>query len=197
MKKKAWHASGRKGRVFFILCFCLLLFGNGYHGVDEQKKSRAVYNALQKNRAHLFEVVTVFDGDTIQVKGLDRIFKIRLIGIDCPEMGFNSQKGQPFSQTAKHYLVHLIDHHRVRIKPFGTDTYNRQLAEVFADHKNLNLEMIKAGLAEVYSGKLPEALDWPRYLEAEKRARNKEMGMWTQGRSYKSPRQWRRENPRK
>jgi endonuclease YncB( thermonuclease family) len=35
----------------------------------------------------------------------------------------------------------------------GPDRYGRTLGEVFVDGKSVNLEMIKAGLAEVYRGK--------------------------------------------
>ncbi len=204
-------------RIFLVFFLSLFIYGNIYFWIDEkgtkhftnvspplsdlvqeEKESRAVYKTLlsKKNKAHLFKVIRIFDGDTIQVKGLDLIFKIRLVGIDCPETGFNGQQDQPFSQKAKQYLIHLLDHHKVTIKTYGTDVYNRQLAEVFADNKNINLEMIKAGLAEVYTGKLPGKLDSQAYLNEEEIARKTKKGMWTQGHSYKSPRQWRKENPR-
>jgi len=204
--------------VFLVLFFSLFLYGDIYSringneikyfsifsfplnkAVEEQKESTAVYKTLlsQKTKAHRFDVIKIFDGDSIQVKGLDRIFTIRLVGIDCPEIGFDGQKGQPFSQKAKQYLMYLLDHHRVTIKPYGTDAYNRQLAEVFTGTKNLNLEMIKAGLAEVYTGKLPKKFDSQRYLKEEAKARKLGKGMWTQGRFYKRPWKWRKEHPRK
>lgn len=205
-------------RIFLVLFCSFFLYGNIYFWidengtkhfsnvslplnktVDEQKESKAVFKKLssKKNNAPLFEVVKIFDGDTIRVKGLDLIFKIRLVGIDCPEIGYNGRKNQPFSQKAKQYLIHLLEHQKVAIKTYGTDVYNRQLAEVFTDTKNINLEMIKAGMAEVYTGKLPEKLDSQGYLKEEETARNMGRGMWTQGHFYKSPRQWRKENPRK
>lgn len=200
--------------VFFLSLF---LYGNIYFWVDEkgtkhftnvshplnetiqeQEESKAVFKKLssKKNNAHLFEVVKIYDGDTIQVKGLDLIFKIRLVGIDCPETGFKGQKGQPFSQRAKQYLIHLLGHQKVTIKTYGTDAYNRQLAEIFADNKNINLEMIKAGMAAVYTGKFPKNLDSQIYLKEETIARQAGKGIWTQGHFYKNPRQWRKENPR-
>jgi micrococcal nuclease len=39
------------------------------------------------------------------------------------------------------------------IKEYGTDRYGRILGLAFADGTNVNLEMVKAGLAEVYRGK--------------------------------------------
>jgi endonuclease YncB( thermonuclease family) len=205
-------------RVFLILFLSLSLYGHIYFWVDEtgtkhftnvspprgeqveeQRESKAVFKRLskQKNKRQLFKVIKVFDGDTIKVKGLDLTFKIRLVGIDCPELGYKGRKDQAFSQRAKDYLSRLLDHKKVAIKAYGTDAYSRQLAEVFADNKNMNLEMIKAGLAEVYKGRRPKTLDSQIYLKEQARARKNGKGMWTQGSYYKSPRQWRKENPRK
>ncbi|WP_457552106.1 thermonuclease family protein [Desulfobacula sp.] len=204
--------------VCLILLLSLFLLGNIYfwtdksgtkhftnvsppvnESVEEQKESRTVYKKLssKKSKNQLFKVVKVFDGDTIKVKGLDLIFKIRLVGIDSPEIGFKGRKDQPFCREAKQYLSLLLDHKKVAIKSYGVDAYNRQLAEVFADGKNINLEIVTAGLAEVYKGRWPKNLSSQIYLKKEAMARQDGKGMWAQGNFYKSPRQWRKENPRK
>ena len=90
-----------------------------------------------------------------------------------------------------------MDNKKVAIKSYGTGAYNRQLAEVFINGKNINIEMIRAGLAEVYTGRRPKNLDSQIYLKEELKARRAKKGMWIQGRFYKSPRQWRKEHPRK
>lgn len=196
--------------VFFILFLSLFLYGNIYFWTDENgikhftnitpplnetieefKESNTVF----KNQ--LFRVLKVFDGDTIKVTGFGLTFKIRLVGIDSPELGFKGQKSQPFSQKAKHYLENLLDNRKIAIKSYGTGAYNRQLAEVFINNKNINIEMIRAGLAEVYKGRRPKNLDSQIYLEEETSARRAKKGMWIQDSSYKSPRQWRKEHPRK
>jgi hypothetical protein len=46
----------------------------------------------------------------------------------------------------------------VDIKPYRQDRYGRTLAEVFVEGKNVNLEMVKAGMAEVHRGDL--LWDW-------------------------------------
>ncbi|WP_291347494.1 thermonuclease family protein [Desulfobacula sp.] len=125
------------------------------------------------------------------------IFKVRLVGIDSPETGFKGQKSQPFSQKAKQHLTDLLDNKKVAIKSYGTGAYNRQLAEVFIGNKNINIEMIRAGLAEVYTGRRPKKLDSQLYLKEEASARRAGKGMWIQGSRYKSPQQWRKEHPRK
>jgi len=197
-------------RILVVLLLSILFYGNIYFWCDENgtkhftniapplngtveelKESNAVF----KNQ--LFKVLKVFDGDTIKVTGLDLIFKIRLVGIDSPEIGFNGQKSQPFSQKAKYYLASLLDNKKVAIKSYGTGAYNRQLAEVFVGNKNINIEMIRAGLAEVYTGNRPKNLDSQIYLKEELKARRAKKGVWIQGDAYKSPRQWRKEHPRK
>lgn len=139
----------------------------------------------------------IFDGDTIKAAGLDLIFTIRLVGIDSPEIGFNGQKTQAFAQKSKEYLINLLNNKMIMLKSYGTGGYNRQLAEVFIDDKNINIEMIRAGLAEVYKGRRPKNFDPQIYIQEESRARQAGKGMWIQGIFYKSPRQWRKEHPRK
>ncbi|MBU1343352.1 MAG: thermonuclease family protein [Proteobacteria bacterium] len=203
--------------VFISLFFSLFLFGNIYfwtdengikhftniappldEAVEELTENNLVHKKLilKKNENQFFQVLKIFDGDTIQVKGLDLIFKIRLVGIDSPEIGYNGQKSQPFSQKAKLYLARLLDGKRVTIKSYGTGGYDRQLAEIFVEDKNINIEMIRAGLAEVYKGKPPKNLDSRIYIAEELKARTAQIGMWVQGSFYQSPRQWRKEHPR-
>ncbi|WP_299982275.1 thermonuclease family protein [Desulfobacula sp.] len=197
-------------RVFFILFFSLFLYGNIYFWTDENGIKHFTNIAPPLNETieeftesdvvfpkQQFKVLKVFDGDTIKVTRVDLIFKIRLVGIDSPEIGFRGQKTQPFSQKAKHYLEGLVGNKKVAIKSYGTGAYNRQLAEVFVGNKNINIEMIRAGLAEVYKGKRPKKLDSQSYLKEELRARRAGKGMWIQGSRYKSPRQWRKDHPRK
>jgi len=146
-------------------------------------------------KGHKFKVTRVFDGDTIQVEGSGLSFKIRLVGIDSPEMGRKKQKNQPYSRQAKEKLIRLADKKNIFIKQYGTGSYNRVLAEVFVNTTNINLEMVRSGLAEVYQGKPAKGLDTKAYFQAQKAAKRYTKGMWSQGSAYKSPRQWRKENP--
>jgi len=203
--------------ILFVFCSSLLFYGNIYFWVDENgikhftntapppkesiKPGESIEEFKEINsvvfKGQLFKVLKVYDGDTIKVTGYDLIFKIRLVGIDSPEIGYKGQKSQPFSQDAKLYLANLVDDSEITIKSYGTGSYNRQLAEVFIENTNINIEMIKAGLAEVYKGRRPKKLDSQKYFREESNARRTEKGMWVQGALYKSPRIWRKEHPRK
>ena len=67
------------------------------------------------------------------------------------------------------------------------DRYGRTLGVVYVDGMNVNLEMVKAGLAEVYRGKPASGFDNGPYQDAEDAARRAGMGMWSLGDKYVSP----------
>jgi len=194
------------------------LYGNIYFWVDESgtrhytnvtpPTGEAVEELVESNKAfekltsgengrQKFKVMKIFDGDSLQVSAMDLVFSIRLVGIDSPEMGAKGQNGQPFSREARSYLETLLNDREITLKSYGADSYHRQLAEIFLDGKNINLDIIKQGLAEVYRGNPPKNLDIQLYLKEEETARRAGKGIWQLKKTYKSPKQWRRENPRK
>ena len=69
----------------------------------------------------------------------------------------------------------------VEIKEYGHDRYGRILAVVFLEGKNVNLEMIKVGLAEVCREKRAPGFDPAPHEEAEKKAKAEKKGIRTQG----------------
>ena len=200
--------------VLVLVCFFATAWGDVYFWTDEQgikhfsnigpaedfetdlfQEEKRLEQAQREGRT--FKVTKVYDGDTILVKGEDLELKIRLAGIDSPETGTRSKKGQPYSREAKAKLTRLVKGKDVSLQSHGIGGFNRVLAEVFSGSVNVNLEMIKAGLAEVYQGRKPDTLDLGPYLREEKKARTAGMGMWALGRHYQSPKTWRREHPRK
>ena len=140
-----------------------------------------------------FSVTRVTDGDTVKVAGNDDKMIIRLVGIDAPETSKKkNQPGQPFSQKSTKYLASLVLNKSVEVKSYGTDRYGRTLGVVFVSGKNVNLEMVKAGLAEVYRGKPAGGLNLEPYWKAEAEAKKTSIGMWSLGDKYISPKKWRR-----
>jgi endonuclease YncB( thermonuclease family) len=140
-----------------------------------------------------FKVTRVYDGDTVKAEGHDIEIKVRLVGIDTPETSKKKrQPGQPYSQKAKEYLAGLILNKTVDIKGYGMGPYNRILGVIYLDGKNINLEMVKAGLAEVYRGIAPHKFNLLPYWQAEKKAKDDMKGMWSLGDKYVSPKVWRK-----
>lgn len=143
-----------------------------------------------------YQVYRIVNGDTFIVKHGSVKLTIRLIGIDAPEMSTGRhQVGQPFSLEAEQHLSKLILGKTVDVKSYGVDRNGRTLGEVFLlNGRNVNLEMLQAGLAEVYREKQAAALDMRPYRQAEEEARKAKRGVWVQGEGYVSPGDWRRKH---
>jgi micrococcal nuclease len=147
--------------------------------------------------AGLFKVVRVYDGDTIKAVGHDIEIKVRLVGIDAPETSKGKrQTGQPFGRKAEKHLAGLVLNKIVDIRGYGSDRYGRILGEIFVDDKNVNLDMVKNGYAEVYSGQPPRGFYLRDYNTAETLARLSNRGIWSQGEDYISPAFWRKNQKR-
>ena len=144
-----------------------------------------------------YRVTRVFDGDSILVKGQGLTLSVRLVGIDAPETSKRGNPGQPFSNRSRQMLYGLVYQKQIQLVSHGKDRFNRQLAQVFYEGKNINLEMIRHGLAEVYRGKLPGDLDAAAFIKAQENARSAMTGIWGLGGAYESPREWRRKYPYK
>jgi endonuclease YncB( thermonuclease family) len=166
--------------------------------VIKEKKDITSFFPKEIDKTGNFEVLKIYDGDSIKVKGYNLIFMVRLVGIDAPETGGSSYRGQPFSRKAKTFLEKNIQGQKVVLKSYGMGGYNRQLAEVFINQKNINLEILKAGLAEVYKGRPAKGIDISLYRKTELHAKKEHKGIWSlKTTEYKSPKQWRKEHPRK
>jgi len=115
-------------------------------------------------------VVSILDGDTIEVMQNQHPERIRLSGIDCPE------KGQAFGKRAKEATSALVFAKQVRLQPHGKDTHGRTLADVlFSDGTNVNHTLVKAGWCWWYRKYAPE----DTILEGlEKEAREGQKGLW-------------------
>ncbi len=115
-------------------------------------------------------VVGVVDGDTIDVIAGRATTRVRLWGIDCPEMG------QPFGKAAKHFTSEACFGKAVALEERGKDRYGRALAIVrLADGRSLNSALVQEGLAWWYYSFAPKALD---LATGERDARRARKGLW-------------------
>jgi micrococcal nuclease len=134
------------------------------------------------------KVLHVYDGDTLRVSGLG---KVRLIGIDTPEME-RSERDQAFvrrganaalltsiAAAARTRVVRLVQGERVSLSfdHERRDRHGRTLAYVtLADGRLLNQLLVEEGHAIVYRRfdfRLKED-----FLAAEERARDQGLGIW-------------------
>ena len=145
-----------------------------------------------------FRLNRILDGDTFEVVtgNGERIF-VHLAGIDAPEMPMRkSEKGQPFCRKARSMLMELLLDKQFSFQAQSRLVKGNVLAVVYAEGKNVNMEMIRAGLAEVYRGELPSGFDVEPYKKEETVAQKQEVGMWALGAVYISPHEWRKANTR-
>lgn len=85
-------------------------------------------------------VVAVVDGDTIEVLRAQRLERIELHGIDCPE------KGQPFGRQATQATSELIVGEQVEIVKRAQDKDRHIVADVLLrDGRNLNQKLVLNG----------------------------------------------------
>lgn len=109
----------------------------------------------------------VQDGDTFKLP--DNKTRVRLWGIDAPE------KGQPYADESRARLKELCEGKAVRLEIKDTDQYGRKVAVVWMGKKNINLQMVKEGLAWHYAYFAPDARDLAAAEEAARKARK---GLW-------------------
>jgi micrococcal nuclease len=106
-----------------------------------------ICHVVGASRTHV--VMHVFDGDTIR---LDDGRKIRLIGVDAPEVKSPYSEQEPFGQESKHYLSSLILHKKVTITlgDPSIDKFGRTLAYVRLGDVLVNGRIIRDGWARSY-----------------------------------------------
>ncbi len=123
--------------------------------------------------AEVIGIVTrVTDGDTIHVSVDRKVEKLRLHGIDAPEIG------QVFGTEARSFARKLIEGQKLTVERISSDRYGRTLAIVrFPDGRTLNAEMVRQGYAWWSRRHAPDALE---LAEAEREARTRRRGLWRQ-----------------
>jgi micrococcal nuclease len=142
-------------------------------------------------RTLVASVQRVSDGDTIiALTATGTKLRIRLLGIDAPEIPHGKKPGQPYGEEARDYLDHLIGGKTVRVDAYGPDRYRRILAVIWDEQVNVNLLLVAMGYAEVYRG-APCQAQCRELEQAEAKARHDRVGMWAQ-RNYESPAVFRR-----
>lgn len=130
----------------------------------------AVYYYQVSADSFTAEVIHIIDGDTIDVMVVDQLIRIRLAEIDAPE------KQQAYGEQAQKTLAKLIANKTVTVVKVDEDQYQRLIAIVKLDKLTVNREMVKQGMAWVYTS-YNHDLTLP-VLEA--KARASKVGLWSQ-----------------
>jgi endonuclease YncB( thermonuclease family) len=128
-------------------------------------------------QAHTVEgrIVGVHDGDSITLLDADnRQHKIRLDGIDAPELG------QPFGRASKQHLAEQVAN-RIAVADCGkADRYGRQVCRVLVGGADAGLAQIRGGMAWYFRRYARELAPERRqqHADAEALAQAERRGLW-------------------
>ncbi|MCP5246400.1 MAG: thermonuclease family protein [Burkholderiales bacterium] len=125
----------------------------------------------------LYSVKSVYDGDTIILGNNQRV---RLLGVNTPEIESRHRPGEPGGLAARAWLQNQVRNRQVYLEydQEKKDKYDRQLAHVFLrDGTHLNLELIKQGLA--FMSIVPPNLRYAEtFSRAQQQAEKQALGIW-------------------
>ncbi len=119
----------------------------------------------------------VIDGDTLDLADGRRV---RLIGINTPEIGRQGNTSQPYAQEARKELLRLVKGEGLRllVGEEPTDRYGRTLGHLFDGH-GVNIEARLLGKGFGFAVAIPPNLQLlDCHLQYEQQARNRLQGVW-------------------
>ena len=123
----------------------------------------------QKFQGDSVKIIGILDGDTVEVIDSNyQTHKVRLAHIDCPE------KTQPFGTAAKKFTSDFCFRKMGTLEVTDTDRYGRLVGIIKVDGKELNLALVKNGLAWHFKRYSSDQ----RYASAEQFARILGIGLW-------------------
>lgn len=148
----------------------------GYRHYSDKQHQNATTFKLAKNFSY-HKVKKVYDGDTLL---LTDGRKIRLLGINTPEIEHSNQATQAGGVAATKWLTQQLSGKKIRLE-FGQqkrDKYKRYLAHIFTEQGiHINQELVRLGFAS--TNVFPPNLKYVAQLHAaEQVAEAKNLGIW-------------------
>ncbi len=130
----------------------------------------------------LYPVLKVVDGDTFDALINGQSERIRIIGIDTPEVAASGRGEECYGREASAMTKQLLENQSVLLQADPSqadrDKYGRLLRHVILlDGTNLGEELIRQGVAEEYTYERA-SIYAQAYLVAEDEARKNKVGMW-------------------
>lgn len=161
---------GSLRRLVALVATVVVLASSGCGGDDDAATDRGV-------------VTRITDGDTLRIRLAGSAEeKVRLIGIDTPEVHGRGGLRECFGKEASAHLARLLPlgtEVRVEIDAEPRDRYGRLLAYVYraGDDLHVNLEMARAGYAAALTIP-PNVAFADRFVDAAAQARRENRGLW-------------------
>lgn len=178
-------------RYSVISCILILSVISPAYGIKERYSSD-----VRNGSGNAVKAVKIYDGDTIGAVVFGRFEKIRLIGIDAPEMD-----QIPWGGKSKKCIETLIaDEDSTVLVEYDIerrDKYGRLLAYIRKqDGRLLNEELLIKGCAVLFT--IPPNVRYAgRFRAAQKKAREQKTGLWNENGLRKRPYEYRKEHPRR
>jgi micrococcal nuclease len=149
---------------------------------------RAPLSDLPKGAELSCTIQSIYDGDTVTARCPSGQVRVRVFGIDAPEMN-----QEPWGAHSRDVMRALVPRREsVRLRVVDQDRYGRVVAKLLVGEIDAGLELVRQGQAVVYR----QYNNVPAYLQAEAEARRAKRGIWAQPGSHQDPAAWRRLNPR-
>lgn len=135
-------------------------------------------------KAGEFKVSKVVDGDTIEVEDGNKVEKVRLLGVDTPELHDPRKPVQCFAAEASAAAHKLLDHQIVRLEADITqgerDKYDRLLRYVYlSDGRLVNNILIEEGYAHEYTYQGQPYKFQSQFKQAQADAKEAGRGFWS------------------
>ena len=127
--------------------------------------------------ASLFgKVIEVNSGDLITIYNLNRPVRVKLMGVDAPEMG------QAFGDVARQHLADLVFDKSVVVEYAGIASDSSLTGRVLLNDADIGAQMIRDGAAwfDLRSGDRLSATNKEVYEQSEQAARTEKRGLWQQ-----------------
>ena len=160
----------------YVLIFTLIVlsfFGGSYFEKQKTKFSPYPPTPLISPIPQRLTVAEVSDGDTLKLSN-GKTF--RLYGINAPEVK------EPYFEEAKAFTQNLVLGKEISFEQeakYKVDKFGRTLGYVFIGGVNLNIELVKNGLARVVLYEKRAKIKYQdELLFAEKEAKKLKVGVW-------------------
>jgi endonuclease YncB( thermonuclease family) len=136
-----------------------------------------IFCFVSADAASLFgKVIEVNSGDVITIANLNRPVRVKLMGIDAPEMN------QAFGDVAKQHLADLVLEKSVVVEYAGIAADSSLTGRVLLNDADVGAQMIRDGVAwfDLRNGDRLSANNREVYEQSEQAARSEKRGLWQQ-----------------
>ncbi|MDT8363625.1 MAG: thermonuclease family protein [Nitrosomonas sp.] len=150
--------------------------GNPIYSDIQTPNARSLKLDPQPSRI-AYRVIRVSDGDTVTLEGGKRV---RLLGVNAPEIDSHNRAGEPGGVPAKTWLKDKLQGRNVYLEydRQKQDHYQRELAHLYlASGEHINLSLVAKGLAAIAIIP-PNIRHADAMIRAQQQAERQRLGIW-------------------